>query len=66
LTKCPYCLGENVEGALACSSCSRDIAPPATLIAERDDLLRKRELLREELRQARAEIDRIRSRGTSS
>jgi len=63
--KCPYCQCENVESALVCSACSRDIAVPATLIAERDDLLRKRERLRDELRHARTEIERIRSRRKS-
>ncbi|MBR0824138.1 hypothetical protein JQ596_01225 [Bradyrhizobium manausense] len=57
--KCPYCQAENAEGAMVCSACSRDIGIPATLIAERDDLLRKRELLIEELRQARGEIEKI-------
>lgn len=47
---------------MVCSACSRDIGIPATLIAERDDLLRKRELLIEELRQARGEIEKIRLR----
>lgn len=64
--KCLYCQCENVEGALVCSACSRDIAAPATLIAERDDLLRKREELRDELRQARADIEKIRSRRKST
>jgi hypothetical protein len=62
---CPYCQSGNAESALACASCSRDIAIPATLIAERDDLLRKRDLLREELRRARHEIDAIRIRRKS-
>ena len=60
--KCFYCQSENIESSLVCASCSRDIAAPATLIAERDDLLRKRELLREELRRARNEIETIRGR----
>ena len=60
--KCPYCQSDNIEGALVCASCSRDIGIPATLIAERDDLLRKRDQLREELRHARDEIERIRNR----
>jgi hypothetical protein len=59
---CPYCLRENPPSALVCSTCSRDIAVPATLIAERDDLLRKRDLVRDELRKARAELDMIRTR----
>ncbi|MDE2377026.1 hypothetical protein [Bradyrhizobium sp.] len=64
--KCIYCQCENVEGALVCASCSRDVAPPAKLLAERDDLLRKREHLRDELRRARDEIERFRSRGKST
>ena len=63
--KCPYCRSENAEDALACVACSRDIAVPATLIAERDDLLRKREMLVEELRRARKEIEAIRMRRKS-
>jgi len=54
---CPYCQAENADSALVCGSCARDIAVPATLIAERDDLLRKRDQLREELTRARDEIE---------
>lgn len=57
--RCPYCQSENMDGALVCVSCARDIAVPATLIAERDDLLRKRDALREELKQARDEVEAI-------
>jgi len=56
---CPYCQAGNAEGALVCASCSRDIAVPATLIAERDDLLRKRDQLRDELTRARGEVEAI-------
>jgi hypothetical protein len=56
---CPYCLSENTEHNLVCVVCSRDIAIPATLIAERDDLLRKRDLIRDELHSARQEIEMI-------
>ncbi len=59
---CPYCRSENAERALVCASCSRDIAIPATLIAERDDLLRKRDLLIDQLHSARSEIEMIISR----
>jgi len=59
--KCPYCGSDNVESALICAACSRDIAIPATLTAERDELLRKRDLLRSELQKARDEIDAIRT-----
>ena len=54
---CPYCRSENADGALVCASCARDIAVPATLIAERDDLLRKRDELRDELKRARDEME---------
>jgi hypothetical protein len=57
--KCPYCQAENAERALVCASCARDIAVPATLIAERDDLLRKRDQLRDELTRARGEVEAI-------
>jgi hypothetical protein len=59
---CPYCLSENASNTLVCSTCSRDIAVPATLIAERDDLVRKRDLIRDELFRARAELELIRTR----
>jgi len=63
--KCPYCQSQNAESALVCSACARDIAVPASLIAERDDLLRKREQLLDELRHARGEIEKIRNRRKS-
>jgi hypothetical protein len=62
---CPYCLSENAGNALVCAVCSRDIAIPATLIAERDDLLHKRDLLRDQLRSAKQEIEMILSRRKS-
>ncbi|CUT10530.1 hypothetical protein BF49_1610 [Bradyrhizobium sp.] len=49
----------NAKGALVCASCGRDIAAPATLVAERDELLRKREHLRDELKRARDEIEAV-------
>ena len=48
-----------MDGTLVCASCSRDIAVPARLIAERDDLMRKRDALREELKRARNEVEAI-------
>lgn len=62
---CPYCLSENPAAALVCVACARDIAIPATLIAERDDLLRKRDLIRDQLSVARAEIEAIMRRRRS-
>jgi hypothetical protein len=61
--KCPFCGSDNLESALVCAACSRDIGIPATLIAERDELLRKRDLLRSELQRARDECDAIRTGG---
>ena len=49
---CPYCRSETDQDALVCAACSRDIAVPPTLIAERDELLLKREALRDELKRA--------------
>jgi hypothetical protein len=54
---CPFCARENVSDALVCGSCSRDIAAPLTLIAERDDLARKRDMVRDELMRVRGELD---------
>ncbi|MBV9981334.1 hypothetical protein, partial [Bradyrhizobium sp.] len=59
---CPYCQSQNADEALVCSACARDIAIPASLIAERDALLRKRETIHGELRKAEAEIAMLRSR----
>lgn len=59
---CPFCAQPVASGALVCSSCSRDITIPASLIAERDDLLRKREAATEELAQAKAELEMLRRR----
>jgi hypothetical protein len=59
---CPYCLQENDVKARVCSCCGRDIAVPETLLAERDDLVRKRDVLRCELLAARAEIEQLNRR----
>jgi hypothetical protein len=56
-TVCPFCARENAESATVCASCSRDIAVPASLIVERDDLAHKRDILRERLADARRELD---------
>jgi hypothetical protein len=62
---CPYCLADSIEGALVCATCSRDVAVPPALLAERDELKRKRDLIRGELQKARDELDIIRGRKTS-
>jgi hypothetical protein len=56
-TVCPFCAQENAVAAFVCSTCSRDIAVPAQLIDERNDLFRKRDAAREELSRARGELD---------
>jgi hypothetical protein len=58
---CLFCLFENVEGTLVCVNCSRDIAIPALLIAERDELLQKRDAIKTVLLQAREELELIRT-----
>ena len=57
---CPFCQGENDATALVCNGCSRDIAVPESLIAERDGLIRKRDLVRDELMRAKAELEGLR------
>ena len=59
---CPYCLKENADAVLVCVTCSRDIAVPVTLIAERDDLLKKRDAAREALQRAMAELAMFKSK----
>ena len=61
--KCPFCAFETEAGVLVCSACSRDIVAPASLIEERDDLLRKLEDARDELARTRNEIARLTRRG---
>jgi hypothetical protein len=56
---CPFCLQENVLKARVCASCGRDIAVPEKLLTERDDLVRKRDVLRSELLAARAEHEQL-------
>ena len=63
---CPYCRSETDKDALVCAACSRDIAVPATLIAERDELLRKRDALRDELKRRSSEIETIIRRSRKS
>jgi hypothetical protein len=54
---CPFCAQENAPAALVCSACSRDVAVPAQLIDERNDLFRKRDAAREELSRAKRELE---------
>jgi hypothetical protein len=57
---CPFCRNENAQTALVCACCARDIAVPESLLAERDGLRRKRDLLRQELAAAKAELEKLR------
>jgi hypothetical protein len=59
LIPCPFCLQENAAAALVCAACSRDIAVPASLLAERNDLCRKRDATREELSRAKHELEEL-------
>ncbi|UPJ54528.1 hypothetical protein IVB30_38450 [Bradyrhizobium sp. 200] len=54
---CPYCARENPPEALVCGSCSREIAVPQSLMAERDELARKRDTLRLELDRVKSELE---------
>jgi hypothetical protein len=56
---CPFCLKQNAPEALVCDACARDIAVPKSLIAERGDLARKRDIVIHELGKAKAEIERL-------
>jgi hypothetical protein len=56
---CPFCQKQNVTEALVCASCSRDIAVPLSLMTERDELVRKRDAIKEELLTANREILRL-------
>ncbi|THD70178.1 MAG: hypothetical protein E7813_09245 [Bradyrhizobium sp.] len=62
---CSFCLNENGPEALVCGSCARDIAVPKSLLAERDDLIRKRDAVLRELAKAKAEIERLTRRTNS-
>jgi hypothetical protein len=54
--RCPFCHSEKDEQAPVCPSCSRDTAVPPALLAERAELLKKRDRLRAELEQAQARL----------
>jgi hypothetical protein len=60
---CPFCCGNNDPAALVCAACASDIAIPQALIDEHDDLVRKRDAMRDKLSHARRELDKFRSVG---
>jgi hypothetical protein len=49
-----------------CGGCARDIAVPESLIAERDELLRKCALVQQELDEARQELQKLRRKDDRS
>jgi len=53
---CPFCKKELADMALVCAACGRDTGIPETLIAERAELLAKRDALRSELATASARL----------
>jgi hypothetical protein len=54
--QCPFCSVEKNESAPVCASCGRDTAVPDALVAERAELLQKRDALRAELNAANARL----------
>lgn len=54
---CPFCTQENAPQAVVCCSCARDIVVPPELIAERDDLLQKRNEARVDLHKAKLALE---------
>jgi hypothetical protein len=54
--QCPFCAKEKDDLALVCAACGRDTAIPETLIAERAELLAKRDHLRSRLAEANARL----------
>jgi hypothetical protein len=59
---CPFCRHQNHKEALVCAACASDIAVPQALIDERDDLVRKRDAMRDRLAHTRGELQRLRTR----
>lgn len=54
--QCPFCHKEKDERAPVCAACGRDTAVPQSLLAERAELLQKRDKLRAELERAQARL----------
>lgn len=63
---CPFCHSEKGELAPVCSSCGRDTAVPEALLAERAELVQKRDKLRAELEAAQARLAARRKRFSRS
>jgi hypothetical protein len=60
--RCPFCHSEKDEEAPVCASCGRDTLVPEALLAERTELLQKRDKLRAELERAQARLSTRRGR----
>jgi thioredoxin reductase len=60
--QCPFCHSEKDAQAPVCASCGRDTAVPEALLAERADLLHKRDKLRAEVEKAQARLSAKRAR----
>jgi hypothetical protein len=54
---CPLCESDNSSSATVCAACGRDIVVPKSLLAERDELVRKRDALHQQLAAATAELE---------
>ena len=54
--QCPFCHSEKDAQAPVCANCGRDTAVPPALLAERAQLLQKRDRLRAELEQAQSRL----------
>jgi hypothetical protein len=54
--QCPFCHSEKDVQAPVCANCGRDTAVPPALLAERAQLLQKRDRLRAELEQAQSRL----------
>ena len=54
---CQLCESDNSSSATVCAACGRDIAVPKSLLAERDELVRKRDALQQQLAAATAELE---------
>ena len=59
---CLFCAADNPAGVLVCGNCSRDIAVPGPLLEERDELVRRRDAMKEQLADAKRELENLRRR----
>ena len=55
--RCPFCFAEKEAEAPVCPTCNRDTDVPATLRKEREDLVRMRDRLRDELAEKEARLN---------